>query len=989
VGAIVAQSAGAQASGGTVTGTIIDRATRQPVVDARVVLPGTALETQSNARGEYRIPNVPPGRVQVGVFRIGYKAASDTVRVAAGATATLDFTLTQSVTTLSDIVVTGTAGNQERRAQSAAVASVSAADIKKDAAITNVGEMLTARVPGISVNSNSGTAGTAQNIRIRGASSISLSNEPLVFIDGVLTTTSRTSFVNGQQTSHLNDINPDDIESIEVVKGPAAATLYGADASAGVIQIITKKGRAGSNSFTQTLRAEGGPVKNDWTPPDNYGACTAALVAANSTNPLCRGQAVGTLVHDNPLMRYGAFRTGAAVLLGWSGRGGGQNYGYFLSAGADRNMGTLPNNDFQRESFRSNFNFIPTPKITIDAGFNVLRSLSQLPDNDNNIYGFLGGALLGSPLSRTDDGSGNDGWYAANRHVDAISAITNTVDTRRTIANASATWLPWSWFKNRITIGGDLNNDETTRYFPKNSTGWYAAALNVGQNSQGRIGTQRLTFDYLADLTQRYGSERQLEVNLSAGAQVIGTRIDSTGATGLGFVTNASNVISSASSSSGGQARYDTRQVGYLGQLQLGWRDRLFLQVGGRLDDFSAFGKNTPAIFLPKVGASWVVSDEDFFRPLTPYFNSLRLRAAFGTTGRAPQAGAALTTLTAAPYASISGSAITTSAGAVPLNPGNADLRPEKGSELEVGLEATTWHERIALELTYFDRDTKDLILQQPLPPSLGFTQNPFVNIGEVRNKGFEVAVNGQLLQLRNLGWESRVSFNTLDNTLVSLGGVPAFGTLNRFTEGYQLGSFVSKRVKNVDVANHITTVADTFEVVGNVLPTFEGSWSNTFTILKNFRLSALVDTKRNFDIYNNTDYFRETQLVRSNNRLDPNALSPEEFQRRYGPFKQLDGKTTTVDEARDGFLSKGDFVRFRELSLTYTLPHAILSRLGGRVSGGSIGVALQNIHLWSDYPGADPEVVSSPTGSFGFSRTDFLTLPTPKTTLFRLNLSF
>jgi hypothetical protein len=214
---LAAPPAWAQTASGTVTGTITDRATRQPITDARVVIPGTALETQSNARGEYHFANVRPGRVQVGVFRIGYKAETDTVRLASGGTATLNFALAQSATTLSDIVVTGTAGNQERRAQSAAVASVTAADIKKEAAISSVDEMLTARVPGVSVNSASGTAGSAKNIRIRGASSVTLSNEPLVFVDGVLTTTARVDFVNRQQTSHLNDLNPDDIESIEIV----------------------------------------------------------------------------------------------------------------------------------------------------------------------------------------------------------------------------------------------------------------------------------------------------------------------------------------------------------------------------------------------------------------------------------------------------------------------------------------------------------------------------------------------------------------------------------------------------------------------------------------------------------------------------------------------------------------------------------------------------------------------------------------------------
>jgi TonB-dependent starch-binding outer membrane protein SusC len=334
---------------GSLTGRITDRASGAGLPDARVYIIGTTLETNTNANGEYRLMNLRAGRIQIGVLRIGYRAVSDTITIAAGRPATKDFVLAQTLTTLQDVVVTGTAGNQERRAQPATVATVSASDIKSTSAITNVNELLQSRMAGVSVGSASGTAGGARTIRVRGPASISLANRPLVFIDGVRVVESSSNLgIGGQMTDRLNDINPDDIESIEVVKGPAAATLYGADASTGVIQIITKRGRTGSTSFQQTYRAEYGMVDKNWTAPDNYGLCTAALVAATSVNPLCRGQAVGTLVKDNPLQRTGAFRDGSDLLAGWSGRGGGQAYGYFFSLNSDRNLGVLPTNEFRQ-----------------------------------------------------------------------------------------------------------------------------------------------------------------------------------------------------------------------------------------------------------------------------------------------------------------------------------------------------------------------------------------------------------------------------------------------------------------------------------------------------------------------------------------------------------------------------------------------------------------------------------------------------------------
>lgn len=411
----------------------------------------------------------------------------------------------------------------------------------------------------------------------------------------------------------------------------------------------------------------------------------------------------------------------------------------------------------------------------------------------------------------------------------------------------------------------------------------------------------------MADLSHAFGS---VQANLSVGGQVIATRFDSLGSTGVTFTSNSSNVISSASTTSGGQSRFETRQVGLLSQLQLGWADKRFLQVGGRLDDFSAFGTATPAIFLPKVGASWVISDEAFARGITRAVPTLRLRAAYGTTGPAPTAGAALQTLQPGPYAIAGTSSATAGAGAIPLNPGNANLKPERGSEIELGFDATVLTDRVAVEQTYFDKTSKDVLLLRPLPPSLGYLQNPFVNIGELNNRGIEVGVTGQILRTRPLAWETRINLNTLNSKIVSLGGVAPFGTLNRFTEGYQPGAFVSKRIRSIDVANSRVAVADTFEVVGNVLPNFEAGWTNTFTLFRDLRVNALVDTKRGFYLYNNTDFFRETQLVRSNRRLDPTVLSAEERLRRYcdqtagrPAFVQENGAGTTVNESRDAYI--------------------------------------------------------------------------------------
>jgi TonB-linked SusC/RagA family outer membrane protein len=795
----------------------------------------------------------------------------------------------------------------------------------------------------------------------------------------------------GQSTDRLNDINPDDIESIEVVKGPAAATLYGADASAGVIQIITKKGKLGSNSFEQNLRIDVAQIDQNWTPPSNFGNCSAALVAPNSPNPLCRGQAVGTLVSDNPLERIGAFQTGSERNIGWTGRGGGNNYGYFLSATSDKSEGTLPNNAFERIGFRSNVNFVPSTKVKIDVGINILQSDTQLPDNDNNIYGWLGGALLGSPTTRRDDAvPSQDGFFGFNRQFDAIKNIKNTIESRRAQANVTMSYQPTEWFNNRFTVGADLARDEITRFFPLNSGQQYAGNLNLGDNTQTRVGFDRFTIDYLGNIKRSFGANEEWGVNLSGGLQSIITRQDVSFANGFGFVTNAANSVDNASTRTGGQSFSETKALGYLGELQLSNQDKRFIQFGARLDQNSSFGEGAPTFFLPRVGASWVISEEAFFEPLARVFSQFRVRAAYGTTGRAPTPGAALTTFAAAPFA-ITG---TQAAGAIPLNPGNDSLRAERGTEFEAGFDAALWNDRISVELTYFNKVTKDLLLTRPLPPSLGFLANPFANIGEVKNSGIELVVTTNVIQSENFNWTSTIGGNTLDNKLVSLGGVNPFGTTFRFTEGAPLASLVSKRIRSINEATGVVTVADTLETIGGILPTLEWNWANSITIAKNFRVNVLLDSKSGHYIFNNTAFFRETQLVRDQKRLDPNALTRLERLRRYGndtpgqpAFVQENGRPTTVNEVRDAFMESADFIRLREVSVGYTLPSALLSRLGNRVKGGTITFAAQNLALWTDYSGADPEVVS--TGAANFDRTDFLTLPNPRRFVIKTNLTF
>ncbi|HKA58796.1 MAG TPA: SusC/RagA family TonB-linked outer membrane protein [Gemmatimonadales bacterium] len=990
LGTFLAPQRSLAAQGASVEGTITDAASSAPIGDARVTIEGTRLQGVTNARGSYRITNIPAGTITLQVRRIGYKTLSTTVTLADNQNFTGNYAITASVVMLEEVVVTGTAGKQERRAQGALVSDVNVSDLAQVAPLTVTADALRSRVPGVSVTGASGSSGTSNQIRIRGAASISLSNEPLLYIDGVRVVSGGAPqwFTGGQAYERLNDIEPQDIESMEIVKGPAAATLYGADATAGVIQVITKRGRPGSGRFTQSVSLDYNTLNRNFTPRTNYGRCSAANVA-NPNSLLCSGQPVGTLVSDNPLMRQNAFRTGSNVGINWSGRGGGTNYGYYTSLNKEVEDGVLPNNGFDRSAGRVNFNWIPTAKLTLDAGVGVTVAVADLPDNDNNIFGWLGNAQLGSPLTRTIDSTGQNGWFGTQRDVKAMKAIENGRQTHRTIGTLTANWSPSPKFTHRFTAGMDWLREEDRRFLPKNTRGSYN--INNGQVQEARRGIERYTLDYLGNW--QHDLSPSVESNLSFGFQLVDTRDELVFATGEGLTVNSNNMVTAASLRSGGQEWFLNRSVGLIGQWQVGLNNRLFGQVGLRYDKASSFGKEAQWVALPKVSVSWVPSEEAFWK--VGFFNTLRLRAAWGTTGRIPQAGASLTTLQPAPYFD----GTTVSPGALPQNPGNAGLRFERGEEIEGGFDATFLTDRLGLELTYFDKKSRDLLLQRPLPPSQGFTQNPWVNIGELVNSGVEISIRGVPINKPSVSWDVKVGMNTLHNEVTDMGSgadsVAPFGVLNRVEEGWQLGAWRTRKIVSVDTVTGVVTVTENNVFAGNVLPTFEANFTTNLTLKRNLRFYALVDTKQGHKVRNFTDFFRETQLVRSNARLDTTVLSKVERLRRYGNpnagpgvpafVTETTGASMTVNDVQDAYIQDASFFRLREVSLSYSLPERWARLL--HAGTATFTVAGQNLAIWTKYEGFDPEVVSNAVALY--NRDDFFTQPPVKRAIVRMNLTF
>ena len=982
---------------GIIVGRVVAARTSQPVAGASVLVEGTSIATVADTGGSYRLGGVPAGTHTVLARRIGYQPQRQSVTVTDGGTATLDFTLEVTATDLQAVVITGTAGNQTRVAQSAVVASIDAAEIVTKAPVSTVSDLLTARLPGITITQGSGTVGAASRINIRGAASISLSNEPLVFIDGVRMQSTQRNFFNlgGQTISALNDINPADIESIEVVKGPAAATLYGADASGGVIQIITKRGQSGARRFSQTLSAEYGTIDPNFTPRPIYGTCSATNVAVGSGRVLCEGQPVGTIVTDNYLVRAGAFDNGQLTSLNYSGIGSGERYGFFVSAGSHDETGTTSDTEVKRRTGRLNFRWDASDMLKVDASFNIGKNDYRLPKGDQDSYGYLIAQGLSNPTAITRNTAG-ELVGGTTQTVDAIRNILNEASSLRLTPSVQVQFLPFRWMTNRFTVGADLTNTRATTFFPRNDQNWYPAAGN-GAN-QGAISVTQdnlhiYTVDYLGNIRTDLTRSGRIVSDLSFGSQYINVIDNSVAASGTGLVTNSTNLVGAATTSVGGQGFTHQKSLGFLMQEQVGFDEKLFVQAAFRVDANSAFGDDAQWFFLPKFGVSYVISEEMFWDPLSAIVPTMRLRAAYGTTGRAPAQGAGVRTYVNARFVNASG-------GVTPgVAPGNPDLRAERGKEFEAGFDAEFLDDRVGVELTYFDKRTSDLLLLQPIAPSLGFPSQPSVNIGGVKNNGFEFVLRGSPVIRPNIVWDAMLSGSTLDNEVTDLGGLsPLINSSRIVTKGLPLGAWHAYRIRSVDEAAGTVTVSDTAEYAGDQIPTFQGNFSTTVTLFNRLRLYALFERKSGHKIYNFTQQLLDRSFVNSAERVLPADQGGYTARERLiylgnsaGRYNLESGGTISANSVVGPYIEDASFTRFREVSATIDLPVALTRNM--RVSGASLTIAGRNLGLWTDFRG-DPEVLGTGVGTPGTQFTQFFnaelfTLPPTRRWSARVNLTF
>ena len=995
------------AQSGTIAGVVVAEGALSPISEAQVRVANTTTGTTTDAAGRFRLTGLTGTDVSIEIRRLGYRPTTVTARVG---TMDLRIQLPEKRVELDAVVVTGTAGATERRAVGNAVSTIKASEITDLAPVGNIQGLLNGRAAGVVVLSASGNVGTGSRIRVRGTSSLSLNNQPLIYVDGVRVNREAASGPANQafgssSISRLNDLNPDEIESIEIIKGPAAATLYGTEASNGVVQIITKKGAAGKAQWMLTAKGGGNYLEDpEGRFPTNYQLVNGTVETLDIVE---REKAAGRPI----------WRTGKIGIYDLSVNGGSDLFRFFVSGGLENSEGADPNNSVHRVNGRANVTVTPNSKTTVNVSTGYAAGRTRLPC-EAGCGGRVWGTILANPQNLVGANARQRGFHSGTpEEYDLLENYWQGLD--RFTGSLQLSHTPIGWFTHRLNAGTDRTGEANVSFTPRvdslvNTPAWGSGPLGAKSENNRRINVN--TLDYAA--TASFDLTPKLRSQSSVGAQFYQTETSILAASGSIFPAPGLSAISALTiRNAPSQDFIEERSLGFFVQQQIGWNDRVFLTGGLRSDDHSAFGQNFDRVYYPKVSASWVVSEEPFWK--LGAVNALKLRAAYGQSGQQPANYDALRT-----YSPVAGPGDV--AAATPQNIGNPDLGPEKGEELELGFDAGFLNDRLGLELTYYNKKTKDAILLREIPGSLGFSGNQPFNAGSVKNQGLEFLARARPWDRRPVAWDVTLNVSTNTNEILSLGPPPCADPLvpnvpqgclsfvqvgaayQRHQIGGPVGAIYEQKIVSAQFGPDGKTPINVMCAdgrggtmpctgpdatygngndapdlyLGNPNPKLEGSLSNTITLWNRFRVYGMVDYKSG---YKKLDGNARVRCAFFGGRCRENFY-PQEFDPKV--IAEINSSNNLVGWLFDD----ASFVKLRELAVSYSVPDRLIARRG--ISRASLTLAGRNLHTWTDYGkrgGLDPEAffLSGTRGSGGQGQWEQTTVPQLAQWLLTVNLGF
>ena len=969
----------ALAQGFTASGTVKESQTGNPLRGVSGSLKGTKQVTTTDANGTFSIKTSANNAVLV-VNYVGYKKAE--VNVSAANAASLSIALEEDINPLKEVVITGLATNIKRSNLANAVTTISAKDLVGTTQIQTADGALYGKVAGANIRMNSGAPGGGINIQLRGLSSLTQASAPLIVLDGVYISnafqrTGRAS-VSGAGASNqddganrLADINPADIESVEVLKGPSAAAIYGTRANAGVIVITTKKGAAGrtSISFGQDI-GMGTPLKmmgvDDWS----EAKINTFFPAARRPIEITRYQnavSTGTFVNYEDY-----FYNNTASLLNsrLSLRGGDEKTKFFVSGNLTSEDGIVRRTGFERQSIRANIDHKISKNITLSVNSNFIRTNTDrgFTGNQNNTGASIGYNIAyvpnyfdlrpvngiypanpyfaENPVAVTDKGINNS---LVNRFIQSFNLDVNLLRTEK------------SQLKFRLNGGLDYIQNSTKVYLPDDLQ-FQRGQANPGDVLVGK--QESMNTNFQAALVYNW-EVKKVKLSTQAGMVRLDFKNNGLFNRGRGLAPGQSNLKQATVQEIESQFESSQRDVGIFAQQEANYEDKIIGTIGVRMDKSNTNGDPQKYYAFPKASLAVNLTNFDFWKSRT--ISQLKPRIAYGQTAGPVPFGATFTSLGGVNIGGLLGSTVATSIG-------NLLVVPERAIELEFGVDAGFFNNRLSLEATYYIKTTKDNLQPLNLSPATGVVST-ISNEAEMRNRGLELSLAGTIIQKEKIKWTSRLLWWKNDVLITRL-GIPSY-TTGAF--GTALGTFLIRQgVAPTTIVGTPALSSSDFTVWGNAQPDWTSSWSNNITFLKNFEFNFLMEYRKGGDNVNLTSFLTDGGGTTKGWFDDDNKDGiPNGRQRPPAPYNNA-GR----------WVQDATFLKVRELGLYYNVPKSALGKAGSFIQRARVGLSGNNVFLSTKYVGYDPE-----TSTFGAqalaNNVDVAPYPSARRLFFHLQIDF
>lgn len=976
----------AQEQSYTITGTVFDDEADTPLPGASVQIVNTTAGASTDTDGAFTIQaTLEPGTYTLRYTFVGYQRVEQTIELDRDDTTVAVDPVRMAVDVVGseEIVVTGTGVPTERRQLGNSISTIDAADLQ-DGAATSVDRALQGQIPGALVQQNSGNPAGGLSVRLRGTSTVLGSADPLYIVDGVIINNDSPELIDlgGGAQNRLVDLNPNDIERIEVVKGAAAAALYGSRANNGVVQIFTRRGELGAPRVSFSTRVQTEAVRT--TLPVNMARNEDGDFIDNQGNPLPDGEQRWDFQDFLFNRAYGAEQS-------LSISGGNETTRYAASGSHFANQGIIEGNHFRRINGRLRLQQTLTDWASATVSASYARSTStDIPNGglDAN-YGALTGFIFGPNTfdPRANElGQFSDAGTLANP-VEVIERFDFEQETDRFIGSATVNLTPTEALNIDYTFGLDTHDQRATAFIPRGTS---TPALGEGFTRRGTRTQTQLN----NDLNIRYQTD--LSSTVEATSLIGGTLQYETGTifnAQSENLTPVSRVVQSGTEGRDfGETRTERVIYGAFAQQTIGWADRLFLTGAARMDASSSFAEEERWQFYPKGSLSYTISDERFWSSagIDRLLPRLKLRSSLGFSGGLTSIGAfdRFTTFSLAPYQEQPGLQVSSQLGAI-------DVQPERQREIELGADFSLLSDRIAVEATYYTQRTEDLLLSRSLNPTSGFL-NRLENVGTLTNQGFEIQLRALPINQNDLRWTTTLTYSQNRNevngleedVLIFSDSFQLVGAIN----GEPLGIFYGSSFDRDDDGNVIDLNGNVLEEDGNGLwrmrdgspespgdglpaasgendiigdpnPDFVASWINEVQINNALTLRMQWDAVYGQDVFNFT---RRLGALSAFGTLD-------DYQRELeGDLP--DGYTASTFNIFEHWVEDGSFLKLREISASYTIRPTYMGLESVRLN-----VAARNVLSIDTYSGYDPEI--NVAGQRTVVRNfDFVEVPIPRT---------